>query len=163
MATINIQLYTDGGNRNTGNVKGGSVRPTDKSAWAALLLYDGHKKLLAGADYGRTNNSMEITAVIEGLRAIKKPELPVDVFSDSAYVVNTMNEQWWVNWQKSGWQKKGKPVINAELWQALLAQIARFKTPPVFHKVKGHATNLHNNEVDAALNKAMDQLPARRQ
>nr|WP_125585088.1 ribonuclease H [Lacticaseibacillus jixianensis] len=161
MADINIQLYTDGGNRNTGNVKGGSVRPTDKSAWAALLLYGEHKKMLAGADYGRTNNYMEITAVIKGLTAIKRPDLPVDVYSDSAYVINTINERWWVNWQKNGWKKKGKPVINAALWQALIAQIARFDQPPVFHKVKGHATNQHNNEVDAALNAAMDKLPSR--
>ena len=162
MADINIQLYTDGGNRNTGNVKGGSVRPTDKSAWAALLIYGAHKKMLSGADYGRTNNYMEITAVSEGLKAITKPSYQVDVYSDSAYVINTMNERWWVKWQQNGWQKKGKPVINKELWQALLAQVDRFAEPPVFHKVKGHATNQHNNEVDAALNAAMDKLPARR-
>ncbi|MCI1893551.1 MAG: ribonuclease HI [Lactobacillus sp.] len=158
---MNIQLYTDGGNRNTGNVAGGKVKPTDKSAWAALLIFGEHKKMLSGGDYGRTNNFMEITAVIEGLTAIKDTSYQVDIYSDSAYVINTMTEKWWVNWQKNGWRKKGKPVINAELWQALLAQIARFPQAPVFHKVKGHATNQYNNEVDAALNHTMDQLPDR--
>ncbi len=68
-----IILYTDGGNRNTGNNKGGSVRPTDKSAWAALLKWGDYEKMLTGGDYGKTNNQMEITAVVEGLRAITDP------------------------------------------------------------------------------------------
>ncbi|MFD1484396.1 ribonuclease H [Lacticaseibacillus baoqingensis] len=156
-----IILYTDGGNRNTGNNKGGSVRPTDKSAWAALLIYGAHKKMLTGGDYGRTNNYMEIMAVIQGLKAITKPEFPVDIYSDSAYVINTMQQRWWVKWQQNGWKKGGKPVINATLWQALLAQLDRFDQV-TFHKVKGHATNQHNNEVDAALNHTMDQLPDKR-
>ena len=152
-----ITLYTDGGNRNTGNVAGGSVRPTDKSAWAALLTYEGHEKLLSGGDYGKTNNYMEIMAVIEGLKAIKQPEIPVDVYSDSAYVINTMQQRWWVKWQQNNWRKQGKPVKNAELWQALLAQVDRFETIN-FHKVKGHANDAANNRVDAALNHTMDQL-----
>lgn len=156
-----IILYTDGGNRNTGNNKGGSVRPTDKSAWAALLIYGEHKKMLSGGDYGRTNNYMEIMAVIQGLKAIKKPELPVAIYSDSAYVINTMQQRWWVKWQQNNWIKGGKPVINADLWQQLLAQIDRFEQV-TFHKVKGHATNKNNNAVDAALNHTMDQLPDKR-
>ncbi|WP_262315626.1 ribonuclease H family protein [Lacticaseibacillus parakribbianus] len=152
-----IQLYTDGGNRNTGNVAGGSVRPTDKSAWAALLIYGEHQKMLTGGEFGRTNNYMEITAVIEGLTALKRTDLPVTVYSDSAYVINTMTQKWYVKWRQNGWQKGSKPVINAERWQKLLAQVARFDDL-TFQKVKGHATNQHNNEVDAALNKTMDHL-----
>lgn len=156
--TDSITLYTDGGNRNTGNVAGGKVKPTDKSAWAALLRYRGHEKLLSGGDYGRTNNYMEIMAVIQGLTAITDPTLPVNVYSDSAYVINTMQQRWWVNWQKKGWRKGGKPVKNAALWQELLKQVDRFADIS-FHKVKGHATNVDNNRVDAALNHTMDQLP----
>jgi len=152
-----ITLYTDGGNRNTGNVAGGSVRPTDKSAWAALLTYEGHEKLLTDGAFGKTNNYMEIMAVIQGLKAIKRTDLPVDVYSDSAYVINTMQQEWWKKWQANNWRKQGKPVINAELWQALLEQVARFETIH-FHKVKGHANDAANNRVDEALNHTMDHL-----
>ncbi|KRO18872.1 ribonuclease H family protein [Lacticaseibacillus saniviri] len=152
-----ITLYTDGGNRNTGNVAGGSVKPTDKSAWAALLIYGDHEKMLTGGDFGKTNNYMEILAVIEGLRAIKQPEIPVNIYSDSAYVINTMQQRWWVKWQQNNWKKGGKPVKNAELWQELIAQVNRFDQI-TFNKVKGHADNPYNNRVDAALNKTMDEL-----
>ncbi|WP_179394083.1 ribonuclease H family protein [Lacticaseibacillus absianus] len=152
-----IHLYTDGGNRNTGNVAGGSVRPTDKSAWAALLLYGDHQKMLSGGELGRTNNYMEIMAVIQGLSAIKRTDIPVTVFSDSAYVINTMQQKWYVKWRQNHWVKGGQPVKNAALWQQLLAQVDRFDQL-TFQKVKGHATNKHNNEVDAALNRTMDQL-----
>lgn len=152
-----ITLYTDGGNRNTGNVAGGSVKPTDKSAWAALLIYGDHEKMLTGGNFGKTNNYMEILAVIEGLRAIKQPEIPVNIYSDSAYVINTMQQRWWVKWQQNNWKKGGKPVKNAELWQELIAQVNRFDQI-TFNKVKGHADNPYNNRVDAALNKTMDEL-----
>ena len=152
-----ITLYTDGGSRNTGVHKGGKVRASDKSAWAALLIYGEYHRMLTGGDYGRTNNYMEIMAVIQGLTAIKQPSLPVDVYSDSAYVINTMHNRWWVKWQRNNWQKNGEPVINADLWQQLLAQLARFDQV-TFHKVKGHANNTCNNAVDAALNQTMDQM-----
>lgn len=155
-----IILYTDGGNRNTGNNKGGSVRPTDKSAWAALLKWGDYEKMLTGGDYGKTNNQMEITAVVEGLRAITDPSVPVQVYSDSAYVINTMTERWWVKWEQNGWMKQGQPVKNADLWQALLEQVRRFDHLS-FHKVKGHANNRDNNRVDAALNQTMDELAAK--
>ncbi|WP_054777094.1 ribonuclease H family protein [Lacticaseibacillus saniviri] len=152
-----ITLYTDGGNRNTGNVAGGSVKPTDKSAWAALLIYGDHEKMLTGGDFGKTNNYMEILAVIEGLRAIKQPEIPVNIYSDSAYVINTMQQRWWVKWQQNNWKKAASRLKNAELWQELIAQVNRFDQI-TFNKVKGHADNPYNNRVDAALNKTMDEL-----
>ena len=94
-----IVLYTDGGNRNNGNHAGGSARPTDKSAWPALLIHGEHETLTTDGDYGRTNNYMEIMAVIQGLKAIKRTDIPIDVYSDSAYVINTMQQRWWVKWQ----------------------------------------------------------------
>lgn len=155
--TDKIQLYTDGGNRNTGNVAGGSVRETDKAAWAALLLYQGQHKILTAGELGRTNNYMELTAVIQGLTAIKKPEVPVQVYSDSAYVINGLQQKWYLKWQKNNWRTQGKPVKNAELWRDLIAQVQRF--PAIeFIKVKGHATNKYNNLVDETLNETMDKL-----
>lgn len=156
--TAAITLYTDGGNRNTGNQKGGAVRPTDKSAWAAYMEYGEYTKLISGGAYGKTNNYMEINAVIQGLRAIKDKTLPVNIYSDSAYAVNTMQQRWWVKWQQNNWVKGGQPVKNAALWRALLKELAGFTGTVTFNKVKGHATNQNNNKVDHALNQVMDQM-----
>jgi ribonuclease HI len=152
-----IEVYTDGGNRNHGNYAGGSVKSTDPSAWAALLIFGEHEKMLSDGELGRTNNYMEIMAVIQGLSALKRTDLPVNVYSDSAYVINTMLNKWYVKWRDNGWKKGGKDVKNAELWQQLLAQVERFDSI-TWNKVKGHANNKNNNRVDAALNSTMDKL-----
>lgn len=152
-----IEVYTDGGNRNHGNYAGGSVKFSDPSAWAALLIFGEHEKMLSDGELGRTNNYMEIMAVIQGLTALKRTDLPVNVYSDSAYVINTMLNKWYVKWRQNGWKKGGKEVKNAELWQQLLAQVDRFDSI-TWNKVKGHANNKNNNRVDAALNSTMDKL-----
>ena len=152
-----IEVYTDGGNRNHGNYAGGSVKSSDPSAWAALLIFGEHEKMLSDGELGRTNNYMEIMAVIQGLTALKRTDLPVNVYSDSAYVINTMLNKWYVKWRQNGWKKGGKEVKNAELWQQLLAQVDRFDSI-TWNKVKGHANNKNNNRVDAALNSTMDKL-----
>jgi ribonuclease HI len=152
-----IEVYTDGGNRNHGNYAGGSVKSSDPSAWAALLIFGEHEKMLSDGELGRTNNYMEIMAVIQGLTALKRTDLPVNVYSDSAYVINTMLNKWYVKWRQNGWKKGGKDVKNAELWQQLLAQVDRFDSI-TWNKVKGHANNKNNNRVDAALNSTMDKL-----
>lgn len=154
---MDIQIYTDGGNRNHGNFAGGTVKATDPSAWAALLIFGDHEKMLSDGEFGRTNNYMEIMGVIQGLTALKRTDIPVTIFSDSAYVINTMQQKWYVKWRQNGWRKGGKEVKNAELWQQLLAQVDRFNDIS-FTKVKGHATNRNNNRVDEALNKTMDRL-----
>ncbi|WP_155287748.1 ribonuclease H family protein [Lacticaseibacillus zhaodongensis] len=156
-----IEVYTDGGNRNHGNYAGGSVKSTDPSAWAALLIYGEHEKMLSDGEFGRTNNYMEIMAVIQGLRALKRTDIPVNVYSDSAYVINTMQQKWYVKWRQNNWHKGSKVVKNATLWQQLLQEVDRFDDL-TWNKVKGHATNKNNNRVDAALNKTMDRLEANR-
>ncbi|MCL2355346.1 MAG: ribonuclease HI, partial [Oscillospiraceae bacterium] len=93
-----------------------------------------------------TNNIMEITAVIEGLKALNKP-CDVEVYSDSSYVVNAFEKGWIYNWQMSGWRTAGKtPVKNKELWEELyeLTQTHKVK----FIKVKGHSDNEFNNRCD---------------
>ncbi len=153
-----IQIYTDGGCRNTGNTSGGQVKPTDKAAWAALLIYGKHTKELTAGEFGKTNNYMEIMAIIQGLSALKRYDLPVIVYSDSAYVIDTINQKWYLKWQKNNWQTaKKQPVKNQALWQQLLTLINKF-TDIQFVKVKGHANNQYNNYVDALLNKTMDQM-----
>lgn len=155
--TDTIEIYTDGGNRNTGNVKGGHVNASDKAAWAAVLLFQGHEKILTGGEFGKTNNYMEINAVIQALKALKRKDLSVNVHSDSAYVINTLQQKWYVKWQQNNWKKQGKPVKNAELWAELIALIQSF-SDITFTKVKGHANDRYNNLVDETLNQTMDNM-----
>ena len=132
----NITLYSDGAC--SGNPGAGG--------WACVLIYDEHKKELSGGDKLTTNNKMELTAVIEGLKALKEPCV-VDVFSDSAYVINSFNNGWIDNRQKNGWKTADKKdVLNKELWQELLKLSNVHKI--TWHKVKGHADNELNNRCD---------------
>ena len=118
----------------------------DHGGWGAVLIYGENKKEISGAEKNTTNNIMEITAVLEALKLLKE-ECEVDIFSDSAYVVNCFNQGWIYNWIKKGWKTAGnEPVKNKELWQELynLTKIHNVK----FVKVKGHSDNEYNNRCD---------------
>ncbi|MCL2382758.1 MAG: ribonuclease HI [Oscillospiraceae bacterium] len=131
-----VILYTDG-------ACSGNPGP---GGWAALLMYGDKKKEISGGSKETTNNIMEIMAVIEGLKALKRP-CNVEVYSDSSYVVNTFEEGWIHNWQMNNWRTAGKkPVKNKELWEELweLTQTHKVK----FIKVKGHSDNEFNNRCD---------------
>ena len=121
--------------------------------WGAILMFNDVKKEISGGNPDTTNNIMEITAVIEALKLLKKP-CEVDLYSDSAYVVNCFNNGWIYNWIKNNWKTASKePVKNKELWQELynLTKIHKVK----FIKVKGHSDDLGNQLVDGLLNKTM--------
>lgn len=150
-----IHLYTDGGCRSTAK-KGEKIKETDKCAYAYFLKLGGHERLDGLALYGKTNNAMEMTALLEGLRAINLPEIPVVAHLDSAYVVNSIENGWYKKWESNGWTKKGG-LANAELWKELIEEIRRF---PFFSikKVKGHNGDQYNELVDSHLNKLMDEL-----
>ena len=132
----NIIIYTDG-------ACSGNPGP---GGWGCVLMYQDRKKEISGGKKDTTNNVMELTAVIEGLKLLKYP-CKVDLYSDSAYVVNGFLQGWIHNWIKNGWRTSGKePVKNKELWQELYALT---KTHEVtFHKVKGHSDNEYNNRCD---------------
>lgn len=152
-----IHLYSDGGCRSTAK-KGEKIKETDKCAYAFFLKQGGNEKLDGWAGYGQTNNAMEISALLNALRAIKRPELPVIAYLDSAYVVNCLQNNWWDKWERNNWDKKGG-LKNAELWKALKKELERF---PFFRieKVKGHSgLKDYNDLVDTHLNKLMDELP----
>ncbi len=114
-----------------------------KGGWAAILLYKNHRKNLAGGYRLTTNNRMELMAVIEALKAIKNRDIPVKVYSDSQYVVESINNGYIHNWIK----KNFKNVKNPDLWQELIELIKTFKNIE-FIWVKGHHTNIYNNECD---------------
>lgn len=131
-----VTLYTDGAC--SGNPGAGG--------WGAVLLCGEHKKEISGGEENTTNNRMELMAVIMGLSQLKYP-CSVEIYSDSAYVVNAFNQNWLDAWEQSGWKKADKkPVLNADLWQRLLA-LTRLHTVQ-FRKVKGHADNELNNRCD---------------
>ena len=150
-----IHLYSDGGCRSTAK-KGETIKETDKCAYAFFLKHGGNEKLDGSAGYGKTNNAMEITALLMGLKAIKRTDIPIVAYLDSAYVVNCIENGWYKKWENDGWTKKGG-LKNAELWKSLIEEIRKF---PFFSikKVKGHANDDLNNLVDKHLNKLMDEL-----
>ena len=131
-----VTLYTDG-------ACSGNPGP---GGWGAILMYGAKKKEISGGEVSTTNNRMELTAVIEGLKQLKYP-CAVEVYSDSAYTVNAFQEGWVSSWEKGGWRKADKkPVLNSDLWQELLALVRTHQV--TFHKVKGHADNPLNNRCD---------------
>ncbi len=131
-----VTLFTDGAC--SGN--------PGKGGWAAILQSEGREKVLSGGEAQTTNNRMELMGVISGLEALKYP-CEVDIYSDSAYVVNAFLQDWISYWLMSGWKTKGKKdVQNVELWKRLLENCAKHKI--TWHKVKGHADNELNNRCD---------------
>ncbi len=99
---------------------------------------------------------MEITAVIEGLKMLKK-ECEVEIYSDSAYVVNAFNNKWIYGWIKKNWIGSNKePVKNKELWQELYSLVKKHNV--TFIKVKGHSDNEYNNRCDELARNAIKNL-----
>lgn len=123
--------------------------------WAALLRSRQHEKLISGNEPHTTNNRMELTAAIEGIRAIKR-SANVVVYSDSQYVVRGMNE-WVGGWMARGWKNSAKKLVeNVDLWQTLTALSAKHQVRWVW--VKGHAGHPENERVDQAAREAAEQL-----
>ena len=137
MAVISeVTIYTDG-------ACSGNPGP---GGWAAILMAGGVRKELSGGERDTTNNRMELMAVIEGLKALKRP-CKVDIYSDSAYVVNAFSQNWIDKWIKNGWKNSAKAeVANSDLWKELIDLTSKHNV--IFHKVKGHADNEFNNRCD---------------
>ncbi|HWF08453.1 MAG TPA: ribonuclease HI [Bryobacteraceae bacterium] len=130
-----VQLITDGaclGNPGPGG-------------WAAVLRYGAHKKEVYGCEPHTTNNRMELTAAIEGLRALKE-RCEVEVVTDSEYVKNGIT-QWISGWKKRGWMTaQKKAVVNRDLWEDLDEQTGRHQM--TWSWTKGHASHVDNNRAD---------------
>lgn len=132
----NVLLYTDG-------ACSGNPGP---GGYGAILIFKGIEKEISGGEISTTNNKMEITAVVEGLKVLKEP-CNVTVYSDSAYVVNSIEKKWVYSWKSNNWIKADKKKVkNIELWEELL-RLMNFHNVK-FVKVKGHADNEYNNRCD---------------
>lgn len=130
-ATPKVIIYTDGAARNNpGN-----------GGYGIVMMYGNKKKELSQGYELTTNNRMELLAVIVALEQLKKDNLDIEIYTDSAYVVNAVEKKWVWSWVKKGF--KGKK--NEDLWRKFLTLYP--KNNIQFHWVKGHADNMFNNRV----------------
>ena len=131
-----VKIYTDG-------ACSGNPGP---GGWGAILFYKSNKLEIKGANALTTNNIMELTAALESLKLLKEP-CEVELYSDSAYLINAFNEGWVNKWQLNGFKNaKNKTIENIELWKKLIDLNAYHKIEWI--KVKGHSDNIYNNRCD---------------
>lgn len=141
-----VIIYTDG-------ACSGNPGP---GGWGSILMMGENRKEISGGKKDTTNNVMELTAVIEALKLLKRP-CKVDLYSDSAYVVNAFLQNWILGWIKNGWKNSSKEEVkNKELWQKLFSLTKIHDV--TFHKVKGHADNEYNNRCDELARNAIKNL-----
>ena len=141
-----ITIYTDGACSGNPGVGG----------WGAVLMYKNSRKEISGAEENTTNNRMELLAPINALNLLKEP-CEVELYSDSAYLVNAFKEGWIDNWKTNNWRGADKKEVkNIDLWQEIdrLCSIHKIE----FIKVKGHADNEFNNRCDTLATTAVAEL-----
>ena len=140
-----VTIYTDG-------ACSGNPGP---GGWAAIIIDGGRERELFGGEPSTTNQRMELRAAVEGLRALEGHRA-VDLYSDSAYVVNCFRDKWHVRWSRNGWRNaQNKPVGNRDLWEALIAQTQRHEV--TWHKVAGHRGDPLNERADRLARAAIEQ------
>lgn len=134
-----VVIYTDG-------AASGNPGP---GGYGVVMLYKGHEKTISEGFKRTTNNRMELLAVIVALEAMKSPNLPVRIYSDSKYVVDAIEQGWLKNWEKKAFKK----TKNTDLWMRFLKTYRKF--PDIkFNWVKGHANDPLNNQADKLAVKA---------
>jgi ribonuclease HI len=143
---MQVEIFTDGAC--SGN--------PGKGGWGAILRALGKEKELSGYDPDTTNNRMELTAVIEALKALKYP-CDVTVTTDSRYVCDGITKGWAKKWRQNGWVKSNKkPVLNSDLWEELLTLCGKHNVNFVW--VKGHAEHPENERCDGLAREAITKL-----
>lgn len=149
---MKIRIFTDG-------ACSGNPGP---GGWAAIINLKDGKHSLKGSEVNTTNNRMELMAVTKalshimenGIEGFDKKKDKIEIYSDSAYVINAINDKWIVKWKLNGWKTtKGKDVKNRDLWEEFMSLMMAFKSAKIsvqFIKVKGHNGNAFNEMADEA-------------
>ncbi len=130
-----VTVYTDG-------ACSGNPGP---GGWAAILIAGSHKKEISGGEPATTNNRMELLGVISALELLNRP-CQVELYTDSRYIEQAINDGWLAGWKKRGWRRKDGELKNPELWKRLDGLLMTHDV--TVHWVKGHATNEFNNRCD---------------
>jgi len=140
-----VDIYTDGGCISNPGGNGG---------YGVVLLYNGKRKELSGGFANTTNNRMELMAAIKGLEALKE-KCSVNIYSDSKYLTEAIEQRWIINWMRKGWMRtKTEEVKNVDLWKRLWAMIQKHEVK--FNWVRGHAGNPENERCDQLATIAMN-------
>lgn len=145
-----IIIYCDGacsGNQFSKNVGG----------WGAVLKYKESIKEIYGGERNTSNQRMELTACIKALEQMKRTDIPIEIYSDSAYLVNCINEGWYQRWILNNWKTSAKkPVENRDLWERLIELLQKYKVK--VHKVEGHAGVELNERADELAQLGMKKI-----
>ena len=136
-----INIYTDGSSR-------GNPGP---GGYGIVMLYKGQRKELSQGYRLTTNNRMELMAVIKALEALKNDKIDITIYSDSKYVVESIEKGWIWNWEKKNFKKK----LNSDLWKIFISLHKKFKIK--FKWVKGHSGDVENERCDELANKAQEK------
>ena len=141
-----IVIYTDGGCRGNPGIGG----------WGVWLRYKDHDKKLKGSELNTTNNKMELTASIRALQTLKSNDITVDLYTDSKYVIQGINE--WIDaWKAKDWKTANKKTVkNIDLWKQLDTLNQKFSVN--WYWVKGHSDDPGNDIADRLANEAMDEI-----
>ena len=131
-----VDIYTDGS----------CLSNPGPGGWCAILVYGEHERVISGAEAQTTNNRMELTAIIEALKALKEG-CEITLTSDSKYALDALQNGWAQSWKEKGWKKADRsPALNSDLWEILLNEIKRHSITYVW--VKGHAGHPYNERCD---------------
>lgn len=131
-----VEIFTDG-------ACSGNPGP---GGWGAILRCNGTEKEISGGEKDTTNNRMELTGVIEALKALKFP-CDVTITTDSKYVYDSITKGWVYKWKENGWRKPDKkPALNPDLWSELLNLLDTHNV--TFNWVKGHNEHPENERCD---------------
>lgn len=143
-----VHIFTDGSSSRV--VRGGK----GPGGWGAVLIYNQHYKEIYGGQPATTNNEMELSGIYEGLRALKRKDRRVVVYSDSQYAINAVSV-WWRGWRRRGWcTANGTPVKNLDLIKAIVELVHDNVS---FRWVKGHNGLKYNERADVLAGKGKRQ------